>query len=138
MENPNMWAVLGASLLPMIIGSLWYGPLFGRLWMRLIEITEDEIKASFNPLKSYGVTYIGAFLTAYVLAHILQAYAGAFDVSGTGAGVEGAFWVWLGFVLTIGWQAVAFENKKISVYALNMAYNLITLLLMGAVLGTWR
>jgi hypothetical protein len=135
---PNIWAVLVASLLPMVVGAVWYGPLFGKTWMQLVEKSEEEIRAGFNPAKSFGVTFLMAVLTAFVLAHILQAYDDAYTLSGWAAGMQGGFWVWLGFVLTISWQAVSFEAKKLSLYFLNMAYNLVVLLAMGALLGAWR
>ncbi len=133
MEQPNLLAVLVAAFIPMLVGALWYGPLFGKKWMALMETTEDEIKASFNPLKSYGGSFISSLIMAYVLAHILQ----AFEVTEWLAGMEGGFWCWLGFILTFGWQGVAFEDKKLAVYGLSMAYNLVTLLAMGALLGAW-
>lgn len=138
MPNPNLWAVLVAALIPMIVGSIWYGPLFGKMWMRMVDQTEEELKENFNPMKSYGVTFVMALIMAYVLVHILIAWEEAYGLAGVWVGMQGAFWVWLGFVLTIGWQAVAFEDKKLGVYWLNMLYNLVTLLAMGALLGAWR
>jgi hypothetical protein len=138
MPNPNLLAVLVAGLIPMVVGSLWYGPLFGRQWMRMVGKTEDELKQQFNPLKSYGVTFLMALIMSYVLAHILIAWEEAYGLSGLWAGMQGGFWVWLGFVLTVGWQNVAFEDKPTGLYWLNMLYNLVTLLAMGAVLGVWR
>jgi len=135
---PNLLSVLGAALIPMVIGALWYGPLFGKKWLELIEQSEEEIRATFNPVKSYGVTFVMAILTAFVLAHILQAFDDAYTLTGWAAGMQGGFWCWLGLVLTIGWQAVSFEDKKLSLYVLNMAYNLVVLMAMGALLGTWR
>lgn len=138
MEAPNLLAVLVAAFIPMIIGSLWYGPLFGRRWMALMETTEDEIRASFSPLKSYGGSLVASLVMAYVIAHILQAYDAAFEVAGWAAGLQTGFWCWLGFIVTFGWQSVAFEGKKLALYGLSMAYNLLTLLAMGVLLGLWR
>ncbi|MBK8887589.1 MAG: DUF1761 family protein [Saprospiraceae bacterium] len=30
----NWLAILGSGLVPMAVGALWYGPLFGKLWMK--------------------------------------------------------------------------------------------------------
>ena len=142
MYQPNLIAVLVAGLIPMVIGSVWYGPVFGQMWMNLTGKTEEEIRASMKPIKMYVVTFIMSLIMAYVLSHILEAFADANPVTGlvTGlvAGMQGAFWMWLGFVLTVGYQAVAFEDKKLRLFGLNMAYNLVSLLAMGALLGVWR
>jgi hypothetical protein len=138
MYQPNLIAVLAAGLIPMVIGSVWYGPVFGRMWMKLVGKTEEEIRASMSPIKMYVVTFMMSLIVAFVLSHVLEAFAVAYAQTGLTAGIQGAFWLWLGFVLTIGYQAVAFEDKKLRLFGLNMAYNLVSLLAMGALLGLWR
>jgi len=135
---PNFLAVLVAGLVPMLVGSMWYGPVFGKKWMELVGKTEDDIKANFNPTKSYVVTFVMALLLAYVFAHVLEAFYQAYAITGIWYGMQGAFWMWLGFVLTIGYQQVAWNDEKLSLFFLNQAYNLVTLLLMGGILGVWR
>lgn len=137
MYDINLWAVLVASLLPMVIGALWYGPLFGKRWMDLVGKTEEELRAAFNPAKSYGVTWVFALLTAFVLAHVIGAWYDAYGAEGWLAGIQSGFWVWLGFVLTISWQRVAFEDVKTSLWGLNALYNLVTLMAQGAVIAAW-
>ena len=134
MDLPNLLAVFVAAFFPMIIGALWYGPFFGNKWMELIGTTEEVIRASFNPLKSYGGSFVASLVMAFILALILQHTQAEGLLSGMGYGGL----CWLGFILTFGWQAVAFEDKKLSLYGLSMAYNLVTLLAMGALLGAWQ
>lgn len=137
MESPNLLAVLAGAVSAMIIGALWYGPLFGARWMRLIGTTEEEIRASMNPLKTYGLTFMAFIIVAYVLGHVVLAFEAAFGMVGVAAGLQAGFWCWLGFVLAIGWQAVAYEDKPLLLYLINMGYNLACLLVMGAILGVW-
>lgn len=134
----NFLAVLVAALIPMVIGSIWYGPLFGKKWMNLEGKTEEDLRASFNPMKSYGVTFVFAIVMAFVLTHVLNAWQDAYTVSGVMAGIQGGFWMWLGFVVTIGWQQVAFSGQNLTLWVLNTLYNLVTLMAMGALLGAWR
>lgn len=137
MESPNLLAVLAGAVSAMIIGALWYGPLFGSLWMRLIGTTEEAIRETMNPLKTYGLTFVAFLVVAYVLGHIVLAFEAAFAMQGVSAGLQAGFWCWLGFVLAIGWQAVAYEDKPLALYAINMGYNLLCLLAIGAILGLW-
>lgn len=135
---PNPLAVLVAGLIPMLLGSLWYGPLFGKKWLEMVGKTEEDIKENFNPTKSYVFSFVMSLIMAYVLAHILEAWDVAYSETGIMYGMQGAFWAWLGFALTIGYQHVAFNDQKLGLYFLNMAYNLASLLFMGALLGAWR
>ena len=99
-----------------------------------MELTEEEIKKNFNPVKSYGGSTVGAFLTAVALAMLID-FAG-FDTieGGLGIGVV----CWAGFYLPFGWQSVAFENKKMELYVMSMAYNLVVVLAMGVLLAVWQ
>ena len=51
MYEVNLLAVLVAGIVPMIVGFLWYGPLFSKRWLALMETTEEEIRKNFNPLE---------------------------------------------------------------------------------------
>ena len=35
MDSLNWIAIVGVTLLGFIIGPIWYGPLFGKTWMRI-------------------------------------------------------------------------------------------------------
>lgn len=139
MDAPvNYLAIFVAGLIPMILGSIWYGPLFGKKWMELEGKTEEELRAGFNPLKSYGVTFLFALLMGYVQLHVLNAFSDAYGLTGVMAGVQGGFWIWLGFVVTIGWQQVAFSGQNIVLWLINSLYNLTALMAMGALLSVWK
>ncbi|MDE2731527.1 MAG: DUF1761 domain-containing protein [Bacteroidota bacterium] len=131
MFDINWLAVVVAAVIPMLLGSLWYGPLFGKLWMSMIGMTEAEIREDFNALKSYGGSTVGAVLTAFVLA-VLMSESGTVSSALTLAGL-----CWLGFHVPFGWQSVAFEDRALGLYALNLAYNLVTLIVMVLVIAVW-
>jgi len=133
----NYLAVIVAAIIPMLVGSIWYGPLFGQKWMDLMGKTEEELKAGFNPAKSYGITFVFAIIMSYVLAHVLAVWGDAYGAEGVMAGIQAGFWVWIGFVLTIGWQRVAFENINMTLWILNTLYNLVVLILMAILLSVW-
>ena len=54
MHEVNLLAVLVAGIVPMIVGFLWYGQLFGKRWLELMETTAEEIQKNFNPWKTHG------------------------------------------------------------------------------------
>lgn len=135
MHLPENWlSFILAILIPMIVGSLWYGPLFGRIWMNMMNLTEERIKETLNPVKSYGGSFIGSIFTAYVLSLLIN-YTGFNTLSG---GILIGFVVWIGFALPMGWQSVAWEDKGLGLYVLNQAYNLLVFLLMGGLIGGWH
>ena len=135
MHMPENWiAFLSAILLPMLIGSVWYGPLFGKMWMRMMNLTEEKIKETLNPAKSYGGSIVGSVLTAYVLSMLIT----LMDMGTFTGGLTVGFAAWVGFSLPLGWQSVAWEDKHMGVFVLNQAQNLIVFLAMAGLLGAWR
>ncbi|MBO6780680.1 MAG: DUF1761 domain-containing protein [Rhodothermales bacterium] len=137
MESPNYLAVLVAGLVPMFIGFLWYGPLFGKKWMAYRGKTEEELQEEINPPKTYGVTVLMSIITAYVLSHVVWAFGAATGESGLMLGLQAGFWSWLGFVVTTHWNAVAFEAKELGHMILDTAAALVGLLIMGSILALW-
>ena len=97
MHMPENWiAFVIAIFLPMIIGSLWYGPLFGKMWMRMMNLTEEKIKETLNPAKSYGGSMVGSVLTAYVLSMLIT----LMDMGTFTGGLTVGFAAWVGFFAT--------------------------------------
>ena len=135
MHVPEHWLpFVIAVLLPMIVGSLWYGPLFGKIWMGMIDLTEEKIKETLNPAKSYGGSFIGSILTTYVFSLLIT----HMDMGTLWGGLTVGFAAWVGFSLPMGWQSVAWEDKGYGLFVLNQAYNLIVFLLMAGLIGVWR
>ena len=132
----NYWAVLGAALAAMVVGSLWYGPLFGKVWMKPMgwdpnQPMSPEKRKAGNKAMMWMIPV--SLLTAYVLAHFVDYTASITWAEGAQAG----FWIWLGFQFTLLLQSVIFEGKKKEAFYVNAGYQLVTLAVMGAILAVW-
>lgn len=141
MAYPDIWAVLVASLIPMIFGALWYSKLlFGNQWMGYVDMTEEEIvnKAKGKEPQMYGITFILSIVMSYVMAHIIIFAETYYGSSGLWGGILSGFFIWVGFVATIMYQSVTFEFRPTGLYLINSMYNLATLVAMGALLGIWH
>ena len=76
-------------------------------------------------------------LVALVTAFVFETIFNNFDVTGVGAGIVVAFWIWLGFVVTTQILAVLFENQPWQVFWINTSWQFLSLMAMGAILGRW-
>lgn len=132
----NYAAVLVAAIISMIIGGFWYSPiLFGKAWMKLSGISEEQMKEGKKRMgKAYVVTFITLLIMAYVLSHIVYAF-GAATISG---GLQAGFWVWLGFIATTMLGPVLWMGKPVKLYILDTGHYLVAALLMGAILALWQ
>jgi mannitol-specific phosphotransferase system IIBC component len=130
----NYWAVLAAALANMIIGSLWYGPLFGKMWKKLQGWGPEQMKSmKMSANGAYVGGLVTALVSAYVLAHFVEALA-VFDMA---SAWQLAFWVWLGFVATTQAGSVLWENKPVKLFLLNAANSLVTIYAMTLILALW-
>lgn len=50
-------------------------------------------------------------------------------------GLTSAFWMWLGFVMTVQLTGTIFGDKNFKLFAIDTGYQLVALLGMGVVLG---
>jgi hypothetical protein len=134
--NINLMAVFVAAITSMVIGSLWYGPLFGKEWMRLSGLGKKETldkmkKKGMN--KAYILTFVSSLVTAYILSLFIT-LAGA-DTAVLGMIV--AFLAWFGFVATEAIGGVLWEGKSMEMFWIKSLGSLITLLVMSAILAVW-
>ncbi|MBI2079795.1 DUF1761 domain-containing protein [Candidatus Micrarchaeota archaeon] len=128
----NYLAVVGAAVLSMVLGMLWYGPLFGKKWMGLMGYSEKNMPKG-NMGQMYILAFVGALVMAYVLSHFVD-YAEAKTL------VEGAmvgFWVWLGFMATLMLGSVLWEGKPWELYFLNAGHKLVEVVVIAVLLTMW-
>ena len=127
----------------MVLGFLWYGPLFGKLWMSLSGMTPEQIAAckekggESGMGKSYALMFIGSLIMAYVLGHALIFASTYLHASGISAGLTAGFWNWLGFIAPVTLGSVLWEKKPWKLWILNNAYYLVLLSIMGVILALW-
>ncbi len=134
----NYVAVVVAAIASMILGFLWYGPLFGKQWMKLSGVTMPKNGPPPGMWKNYLLALIGSLVMAFVLTHSLV-FAGAYlGVTGVSAGLHAGFWNWLGFIAPVTLGSVLWEGKSWKLWCLNNAYQLISLLVMGVILATMK
>ncbi|NQV29918.1 MAG: DUF1761 domain-containing protein [Candidatus Marinimicrobia bacterium] len=138
----NYWAVLVSALVFFGIGALWYGPVFGKAWMKSVGMTEESLeadKAKTNMALSFGLMFISALLMALVMGHLVDYMLFVFPKStALGIGLTTAFWSWLGFVLAYLITAPAFENRPWSYVFINGGYWLLGLSSTGVIVVLWR
>ena len=135
--NINYWAVLGAAVASMVLGFLWYGPLFGKVWMSLSGLTSADAEAAKakGMGKTYALSFLGSLVMSYVLAHSLIFASAYLVVEGISAGLMAGFWNWLGFIAPVTLGGVLWEGKSWKLWGLNNAYYIVSLCVMGVILA---
>jgi hypothetical protein len=135
MENfiINHWAVLACAVFHMVLGALWYSPaLFFNAWKKENNLTDEQLRQS-NPAKTYGISFLMAYLMSYNLAFFL--------------GDAATDWKWgltAGFLAGFGWAAAIFtsialfEQKSWKYIFINCGFIVVYFSVIGLILGAWR
>ena len=136
-------AIAACVVASFFLGFVWYGPLFGKVWARLVGLAPDFKPSPPQMAKAMGLMVLGSFLTAYVLAHSVLVWrastwhAGADGPSWT-YGFFGGFFTWLGFYVPPLFSSVAWEGRSWKLFGINAAYHFVALQVTGAILAQWR
>jgi hypothetical protein len=128
----NYVAVAAAAALSFAVGGLWYSPiLFARAWARESGVDEARLRQA-SMARVFGLSFVCSLVMALNLAAFIgeQATVGFGLFAGAAAG--------------IGWVAMAlgvtylFERRSLKLWMINSGYQVLTLTLMGGLLGAWR
>tara|TARA_Y100000034_G_C6902101_1_gene417479 strand:+ start:3126 stop:3518 length:393 start_codon:yes stop_codon:yes gene_type:complete len=118
-----------AAVVSFVIGMLWYSPaLFGKRWMNLAGVKRDKEK-------KMGGIMVAAFVANLVMAYVYLYIMGMVGYADAGSGVVLGFLLWVGFFATTLLGGVFWEGKPFNLYLINAGYQLVNLVVMGAVLG---
>ena len=141
MVDINYWAVLVSAVASMVVGFIWYGPLFGKVWSQLMgwgEMTPEKMaEMQKKAMPKYAITFLGALVMGFVLSHALVFASTYLNESGVSAGLQTGFWNWLGFIVPISLGSVLWDGKPWKLWFINAGYYLVGLLLMGVILALW-
>lgn len=160
----NVIILFIAALVPMIIGFVWYGPLFGNAWMKEMNFTKESLKGQ-NMIKVFILSYIFSLLVAFFLQFIVIHQGGVFSTlleSGS-TELQGDVLVYfedfmakygdnyrtfkhgalhgvmsgLFFVLPVLSIIAMFERKSVKYVAINAGYWVVTLAIIGGIICEW-
>lgn len=135
----NYWAVLVCGVLSMVLGAVWYGPLFGKKWMEIVGVSEEDLARRKEMQKAAGPLYLVQFaLTLFqvlVLAHLIADTQRA-------SGLERAVWIWAAFVIPTLAGSSMWTNEATRVkwarFLIQGGYQLVIFVVFGLVISVWH
>jgi len=131
-QNLNWLAIIVAAVSAFVLGGLWYSPLmFVKRWMKETGLTEEDAKKN-NMLKVFGLGFILSLIAAFFMAMFLGPKAGA------GFGALAGFMAGFGWVLTFLGISYLFESRSLAHFLINAGYSVISLTIMGFIIGVWQ
>lgn len=134
-----LWGVVGSGVLvSVILGSIWYGPLFGKKWMSLMGVDPNDSKrmeeGKKNMWKMYGIQMVSSAVTIAVLTIVVQNFDAILPKEIIGISLL----VWIGFVVptevgAVLWSGKSFKNMR-EILLINIGYGFVLFFLLGCIL----
>lgn len=154
----NIPVILGAALIPTIIGFIWYNPkVLGNAWMAAADMSEEKMKGA-NMMVVFGVSLLlSAMLSLFLSSMVIHQHSvaslfvghespeaaayiadfmakyGTLHRTFSHGAVHGTI-AGLFFVLPVMGTNALFERKGFKYIAINVGYWVVTLALMGGVI----
>ena len=125
----NIWAILVAGVMNMVIGATWYSEaLFGKKWMAYLGFKKEELNPSAG---LFVFVFFLGLLVAVVMGLFLQ---GASTLEGLLYGVV----IGLGLVIPTLITHALYEQRKAGLMVLTSGHVLVTFMAYGALLAGWQ
>jgi hypothetical protein len=127
MGSINLMAVVAATAAFWLVGALWYGLLFGKVWQGEVGITERP--SGSRMVLVIGLTLAFEMLVVLTLAHL---------VARTNPAPHVVLMMAAGFALTIMTPAIGLnylhQRKSLTLFLIDASHFLVGMLAAGAVL----
>lgn len=138
MLSINLLSVFVAAVAAFVIGFLFHGPLFGKLWMRLANIHPTGNEKLSDMIPQMLKNLLANVVCAYILAMFIYVTANYYNNVGNIIGGMGiAFWAWLGFLVTSTSMDVIWMGKSTKLWVFEIVASLTSFLAMGAIIAGW-
>lgn len=135
----NFLAILVAAVVAFIIGFLFHGPVFGKLWMKLANITPTGNEKLSDMIPQMVWNFVINFITAYVFA-VIYLYISTSPFSsnpGVSTALITAFCLWLGFIATSTSVDVIWMGKSFKLWLFEAISSLVMICAMGAIIASF-
>lgn len=132
----NFLAVAVAAISGMVVGTCWYGPLFGKTWTTLMGFTKADMEQAMQ--KGMGKTYATAFASQLVMAFVVAGFIDMLNITQAMEAGKFACVAWLGFMATMQINSVLWEGRAKKLFAINTSHSFVVLLIMSLILTAWK
>lgn len=130
----NYVEILVTTIVAFALGAIWYGPVFGKTWMKLANISMDEMKnMALSPKQAMGLGFISTIVYVWALAWVIEAFA----ITAIADVVMPAFVIWLGFIATTLVDGFLWKGESFKLFLFNIAYQAVQIAIISSILVSW-
>jgi hypothetical protein len=130
----NYWAIAVAVIASFVFEAVWYS-IFLQKWLDGTGRTMAWLaSAGMSEALQYGTALVSAAVIATAISCVTQLTGPQTALRG----IRVAAMLWLGLVATTWATEYICEVRPLSLYAINTGFWLLSMVLMGAIVGGWK
>ncbi|HLN55650.1 MAG TPA: DUF1761 domain-containing protein [Bacteroidales bacterium] len=130
-QNLNWLAILVAAVSAFALGGLWYSALFAKSWAKETGITNESASRK-NMGRTFGLSFVLSLVASFFLALFIG------NDKGAAFGAMAGFMAGIGWVFTFIGIIYLFESKSLALFLINACYSVLSLTIMGLIIGAWQ
>lgn len=132
----NWLAIIAATAAVMAIGAVWYGPLLGSRWMKLVKLSKKDTENNWQ--KPMFIMLVMAIFQAVIIKHFIV-YTDYFypAMSDLSIGIFTGFWLFAGVAMPLIISNNMFAMRPTSLSYIEAGYSLVSLITIGVILSLW-
>ncbi len=132
----NIPAILVCGAVSLVIGFIWYGPLFGKMWAGYTGMTDERVKAI--PGSQMARKYLLTFAAALVTALALDVLAWSMNLTSVWGGLRLGLWTGVGFSAMGFFTNNIFEQRPFGLWLVISGYQVFYQMAAAVILAVWR
>lgn len=120
-----------------VIGFLWFGPLFGKTWIKLMGMTQAQAEEGMKGgMKSMTKQMITAMISNLITAFVFFTLALSLSIMSFGPALMLGILLWIGFSVPLFLNRVLWEKMSSQLFWFNAGHVLATLVF-SALVYSW-
>ncbi len=131
LESLNWLALIASVAAAMFLGMIWYGPLFGKPWMKLVGLTKQAAEANMARSMILGL------LNSLVIAIAVSLLLSMMNITELSAGLQLGALVSIGFFASNEASAAIWQKTPCKLFLINAGYAFVMVEAIVLILMQW-
>ncbi len=128
----SLVGIIVATVVGMIVGAMWYGPVFGKKWMSMEGVSEEYVNDKSNMGLLYGVAALASLTQAVAIALLKSLLTYGTEEVLSLVGLVALLWVFLYLLPQL--NNALFANRGWRIVLLNTGQNFVLLIIQALIL----
>ncbi|MDN3648214.1 DUF1761 domain-containing protein [Reinekea marina] len=131
LANVSIWVIVIAAVIQMAGGAMWYGPLFGKAWMKGMGIDPNDKELMAEMQKSAGPAYGASLVFAIIFGYAIDLLFNHIPIASLTIAIFWTLLLYVAFTFANTIKGVLWGEISKSVFIINTGFEVVFFLIVG-------